>query len=282
VTLKQAIVRASARLAANKDIDNPPLVAEILLRHALNISRVQLYADMNRELSAAKSDEFDKMVTRQLQGEPVAYITRHKEFYGLDYFVDSRVLVPRPESELLVELALDFAKGHPVAHIADIGTGSGAIAISLAVHLPQARVYAIDLSPEALEVARLNTEKHGVIRQITLLEGDLLEPLPVPADIIIANLPYVRKSDLAGMPSARYEPALALDGGESGLEKIFQLCRRIEVKLNPEGCLLMEIGMGQGQSVIEHLRRLYPSAAIREIPDLAGIGRVIRVSFQPA
>ncbi len=282
MTLKQALARASARLAAIKEVDNPSLVAEILLRHILGINRVQLYTDMDQELSPDKANEFDILVKRQIQGEPVAYITGQKEFYGLDFYVDARVLVPRPESELLVELAMDCARKYPVSYIADIGTGSGAIAISLAVYLPQASIYAVDLSSDALEVARLNMEKHGVSHRITLLEGNLLEPLTVPMDIIIANLPYVRKTDLAGMPFARYEPALALDGGESGLEKIFQLGNQIQGKLKPEGCLLIEIGMGQGGAVIEHLRGLYPEACIREIQDLAGIGRVIQFSFQPA
>jgi HemK-like putative methylase len=147
------------------------------------------------------------------------------------------------------------------------------------VHLPQVEFYAIDLSPAALNVALINIQKHRVSRQITLLEGNLLNPLTFPADIIVANLPYVRKSDLAGMPSARYEPALALDGGESGLDQIYSLCRQIEGKMQPDGCLLMEIGMGQGPAVADYLHRLYPSACIQEIPDLAGIGRVIRFTF---
>jgi release factor glutamine methyltransferase len=279
VTLKQAIDQASARLTANKEVDNPSLVAEILLRHALQINRVQLYTDLNQEINAAQLEDYDRLIQRQLQGEPVAYITGHKEFYGLDFYVDSRVLIPRPESELLVELALDRVKENSVSNIADVGTGSGAIAISLAVHLPQVEFYAVDLSPAALNVAWINIQIHRVSRQITLLEGNLLNPLTFPADIIVANLPYVRKSDLAGMPSARYEPALALDGGESGLDQIYSLCRQIEGKMQPDGCLLMEIGMGQGPAVADYLHRLYPSACIQEIPDLAGIGRVIRFTF---
>jgi release factor glutamine methyltransferase len=245
----------------------------------LQINRVQLYTDLNQEINFAQLERYDRLIELRLQGEPVAYITGHKEFYELDFYVDSRVLIPRPESELLVELALAYAQEHPVSNIADVGTGSGAIAISLAIHLPQVRIYAIDLSTAALNVARINMQKHGVNRQITLLEGNLLQPLPLPADLIVANLPYVRKTDLSAIPSARYEPALALDGGESGLDQIYQLCHQIDGKLQPAGCLLLEIGMGQGLAVAACLRRLYPSAQISEIPDLASIGRVIRFTF---
>ncbi len=287
MTFRQALDRARDSLARSPNIDNPSLVAEILLRHVLQISRVQLYLDLNHELSLEKEKELQQVIDRQLRGEPVAYITRHREFYGLDFYVDPRVLIPRPESELLVEQALVYIQNNPAALIADIGTGSGAIAISLAVNLfrssrssspPQARIYAIDISPQALEVARLNCQKHDVVEKIKLLQGDLLKPLPEPVDLIIANLPYVQKSVVAEMPSAKYEPNLALDGGESGLDRIFQLCRQLKAKLHARGCLLMEIGMGQSPAVTDYLRQLYPTADIQVLPDLTGIGRVIKMA----
>jgi release factor glutamine methyltransferase len=279
VNLHQALNRAREMLAAQKDIDNPSLEAEILLRHVLHIDRVQLYMDLHQNLAPEKANELRQLIERQLRGEPIAYITQHREFYGLEFYVDSRVLIPRPESELLVEETLARVKTHPVSTLADIGTGSGAVAVSLAVHLPQIKIYASDISPAALEVAAVNIRQHGVSNQITLLQGDLLDPLPEPVEIIIANLPYVQRSFLPLMPSAKYEPVLALDGGESGLDKIFQLCRQLEGKLRPGGCLLMEIGLGQSPAVTDFLRGLYPSADIRVLPDLAGIGRVIRMVF---
>jgi release factor glutamine methyltransferase len=279
VTLNQALNRAREMLAAHKDIDNPSLEAEVLLRHVLQINRVQLYTDLYKELGPGKAAELWQLVERQLRGEPIAYITQHREFYGLEFYVDTRVLIPRPESELLVEQAVAWVDKHPVSTLADIGTGSGAIAVSLAVHLPQIKIYASDISSAALEVAAINIREHRVSAQITLIKGDLFDPLPAPVDIIIANLPYVQKGYLSSMPSAKFEPVLALDGGESGLDKIFQLCRQLEGKLRPGGCLLMEIGMGQSPSVTDLLRSLYPSADIRVLPDLAGIGRVIRMTF---
>ncbi len=320
MTLRQALVRAREELARHPSIDNPSLVAEILLRHALQISRAQLYLDINQELPQKKEKELWQMVERQLQGEPIAYITRHREFYGLDFYVDPRVLIPRPESELLVEQALEYLRSNPEATVADIGTGSGAIAISLAVNLPhpsergrktsqfekpandsgfnetqntalkstgargnritspsEFKIFATDVSPSALEVARINCQKHGVLERIRLLQGYLLNPLPGPADLIIANLPYVQKAEIAAMKSAKYEPVLALDGGENGLDKIFQLCQQLKNKMDPHGCLLMEVGMGQSPAITDYLRQLYPAADIQVLPDLAGIGRVVKM-----
>jgi len=312
VTLQQALTLARKMLAVKMDIENPSLEAEILLRHALQISRVHLHLDLDKELGTAKEQELRQMVERKIQGEPIAYITGYREFYGLDFGIDSRVLIPRPESELLVEEAIRFRetakKTIPLFDksftIADIGTGSGAVAVSLAVNWPflsederiasggsgarndestlgePVRISATDISASALEVARINCQKHRVSDRVTLLQGDLLEPLPTPTDIIIANLPYVRKADIATMPSGTYEPALALDGGESGLDKIFRLCRQLGGKLSRGGCLLLEIGMGQSPAVTELLHQLYPASSIQVIPDLAGISRVVKMVLQ--
>ena len=272
MTLKQALNRARGILAAH-NIEDARLESELLLRHTLKISRVQLYLDADRDLSPTQQQTFWHLIKRRLDGEPTTYITGHREFYGLDFYVSPDVLIPRPESELLVEKALDLARNQPLSTIAEIGTGCGAIAISLALKLPQAKIYATDISAPALKIARFNCQRHQVANRICLLHGDMLDPLPEPADLIVANLPYVSESELSN--SANFEPLLALDGGPDGLEKIRQLCRQVRDKLHPDGYLLLEMGQGQGKGVTTYLRRLFPSAKIEVAADLSGIDRVV-------
>ena len=274
MTLKQALHRARHILAEN-NVEDAPLECELLLRHVLKISRTQLYLDLEQGLSPQQEQNFWRLLQRRLNGEPTAYITGHREFYGLDFYVDPNVLIPRPESELLVETALGLAQNHPLLTIADIGTGCGAIAISLALGLPQARIYATDISATALEVALVNCQKHGVADRVHLLQGNLLEPLPEPVDLIVANLPYVRKSKLA----PRFEPRLALDGGSDGRERIHQLCRQADSKLRAGGSLLLEIGQGQRKAVTALLHHLFPEGKIEVMPDLSGIDRVVSLSL---
>jgi len=275
VTLMQALNHAREILATN-NVEDAPLESELLLRHALKISRVQLYQDLNRELKPEQEKTFWKLVKRRLSGEPTAYITGHREFYGLDFYVDPRVLIPRPESELLVERALKLAQNRPISTIAEIGTGGGAIAISLALNLPRAKIYAVDISAPALKVALFNCQKHEVLNRIYLLQGDLLDPLPEPVDLIIANLPYVKEPELSRLTD--FEPRLALNGGADGLDKIRRLCRQVSYKLHPDGRLLLEIGQGQGSAVTTLLRSLFPSAKIEVMPDLGGIERVVSLT----
>ncbi len=279
MTLKQALDQARERLSALKDAENPALESEVLLRHTLNFTRAHLYLDINAELDPLLKTSFNNWVERRLRGEPLAYIIQSREFYGLDFFVDKRVLIPRPETELLVEEAFSFCKERPDAVLADIGTGSGAIAVSLAVHLPEAKIYATDISPMALEVANLNARKHGVESRLTFLTGDLLEPLNSPVDALIANLPYVAESEWQAMPSAAFEPRLALDGGKEGFDQLFRLIVRLKGKVSPGGCVLLEIGMGQAEAVKSYLKRFYPAASIDTLKDLADIERVVRMLF---
>ncbi len=274
MTAKQALSRAGEVLAAGS-IEDPQLESELLLRHTLKIDRVQLYLEIDRELSPAQYEEFWRCIEQRLGNKPSAYITGHREFYGLDFYVNSDVLIPRPESELLVEKAIGLARSRPLPVIADIGTGCGAIAVSLAVNLPQARIYAADVSSAALEVALSNCKRHGVAARISLLEGDMLDPLPGPVDLILANLPYVREPELAGVNTLGFEPTLALNGGADGLDKIRRLCLRAGEKLRPGGCLLLEIGRGQGEAISGFLAGLFPSAEIGLTPDLGGIDRVL-------
>jgi release factor glutamine methyltransferase len=270
LTLKQALGRARDVLSQN-GVEDAPLESELLLRHALKIDRVRLYLELDRDLTPRQEQTFRHLLKRRLIGEPAAYITGHREFYGLDFEVNPDVLIPRPESELLVEAALAIAENHPPAIIADIGTGSGALAISLALGLPRAKIYAIDISAAALKVARLNCRRHGVVDRVLLLEGNLLEPLPEPVDIIVANLPYVRKAEL----KPKSEPLLALDGGADGTETINQLCQQVCGRLKAGGSFLLEIGQGQREAVTTILHNIFTGGDIRVIPDLAGIERVV-------
>ena len=274
MTLKQALSQARGLLAAN-NIEDTALESELLLRHALKISRVQLYLDLSCELSLKHEETFWRLVQRRRNGEPAAYITGHREFYGFDFYVAPSVLVPRPESELLVEKALKLAHHRNISTIAEIGTGCGAIAISLALNLPEAKIYASDISAPALKVALFNCQKHGVANRICLLQGDMLDPLPEPVDLIVANLPYVRESELPPTGPVSFEPILALNGGPEGLEKIHRLCQQAGSKLSPQGCLLLEIGQGQGKTVTSSLYSLFPSARIEVASDLSGMERVV-------
>ncbi len=278
MTLKQALSHAREILGA-KNIEDPSLESELLLRYTLKISRVQLYMELDSELNLGDEQTFRQVVKRRLSGEPTAYITRNREFYGLDFYVDPDVLIPRPESELLVEKAIGLAQNNKVSTIAEIGTGCGAIAISLALSLPRTKTYATDISGDALKVALFNCQRHGVAGRIRLLVGDMLDPLPEPVDLIVANLPYVTESELSRINTLNFEPSLALNGGSDGLEKIRKLCSRISDKLCPGGYLLLEIGQGQSRAVTALLHGLFPLAGIEVIPDLSGIDRVVSLKL---
>ncbi len=284
MTLREALDQAQAALEAH-NVEDARLEAEVLLRHVLDLTRAGLYSDFYRTLTGAQLGEFWRFVNRRLAGEPVAYVTGHREFYGLDFAVTPDVLIPRPDTEALVEKAISLA-GSRALSIADIGTGCGAIAVCLARHLPAARLFATDVSPAALEVARRNCERHRVTDRVTLLIGDLLEPLPGPVDMVAANLPYVRTADLPLVNTSGFEPRLALDGGVDGLDQIRRLCATAPRYLKPGGALLLEIGLGQREAVAALLVRRLPGAAIAFAADLAGIDRVaiatpIRSSASP-
>jgi len=256
-------------------IEDPYFEAELLLRHALKIDRVELYQELNCVLSTVQDEEFQRLIERRLNNEPAAYIIGHREFYGLDFTVNPDVLIPRPESEMLVGKAIELVHNHCLSTVADIGTGCGAIAISLAINLPDSVIFATDISASALRVAFSNCRKHGVTDRVELLQGDLLDPLPGPVDLIIANLPYVREPELCAVNTVNFEPILALNGGADGLDTIRRLCLQTGKKLCPGGYLLLEVGQGQGESVTDFLRSLYSSAEVELMPDLSGIGRVV-------
>jgi release factor glutamine methyltransferase len=279
-------LQQSAYLLNNSGVADSRLEARMLLGHATNLSAVQIFAEPEQILSREEEDNLIKLIERRLKHEPAAYILKQKEFYGLDFYVDPRVLIPRPETEILVDAALDFANSRsryltrPLL-LADIGTGCGAIAISLALNLPGCKVYATDLSPAALEVAGLNCRRREVTEQVSLLPGDLLKPLPEPVDLIVANLPYIKKSDLSALipEICEFEPKMALDGGESGLDCIERLLQQINDKMNTGGCLILEIGNGQEEAMRRLIHSYIKSTNFRFVTDLSGIKRTIIIDI---
>lgn len=282
-TIADLLRAAAARLADRSA--TPRLDAEILLAHALGWPRARLLAERGHRPDAGQIAAFEAMLARRAALEPVAYIVGEREFYGLMLHVDRRVLVPRPETELLVELVvtrvsrLRLPKSAtsvvaPPLTIADIGTGSGAIAIALAVQLPEAQIFATDLSEAALAVAARNVARHGVGDRVTLRHGDLLAPLPGPVDLIVSNPPYTILAEVE--PNVRaHEPWLALEGGPDGAAVYRRLLADVGRHVRPGGAVLLEIGAWQGLLVAELLREALPGAAVRIHQDLAGHDRVV-------
>lgn len=284
MTLKQALSVARGTMTRHS-IEAAHLESEMLMMHVLGVSRAKLYASLEDELAADDEKRFRSLLERRLKGEPAAYITGTREFYGLEFQVDRRVLIPRPESEMLVEAAIELAE-EGFTLFADVGTGSGALAVSLAVNLPEAIVYALDISCEALEVAAINANRHGVADRVHLMHGNLLEPLPEPVDVIVANLPYVRTGDLPAVNTDGFEPRLALDGGEDGLDVIRRLVGQVisgrargRSLLREAGALLLEIGIDEDQFVLDLLEHSFPASRVSVREDLAGIPRVVTVRF---
>jgi release factor glutamine methyltransferase len=286
-SIRQLLIEATW-LLQSEDLDTPRLDAELLLGHVLGLTRAQIHAHPERRLDAAELDSYHELIERRRQHEPVAYITGHKEFYGLDFYVDRRVLIPRPETELLVEKGLEI--GQATSHsptIADVGTGCGAMAISLAVHLHQAIIYALDASSEALEVAALNRRRYSVEKHVHLLQGDLLSPLPEPVDLIVANLPYVSGGEWERLPRTitAYEPHSALDGGPDGLDIIRRLLAQARPHLKPQATILLEIGATQGAAVTDLARHSFnrlrtphfSRVTVEVVQDYAGLDRMVVV-----
>jgi release factor glutamine methyltransferase len=289
-TIKDALEYAVGKLA-HEEQKSAVLDAQVLLGYVLDVDRATLYTYPERELTSEQEQQFSQLIERREHGEPAAYLTGHKEFYGLDFFVDKRVLIPRPETELLVEIALNNIRKRinagRIPIVADIGTGSGAIPITLAVEEPRLPyLYATDVSTEALDVARLNCQRHHVEQRVRLLHGDLLAPLPEPVDILIANLPYVGTGEMNILaPDIQaYEPHLALFSGPYGLDLVCRLL--IEAKqsamLASEAVLLLEIGYQQRKALTELINELWPRAIVTFKRDYAGWDRVLQVALPVA
>ena len=282
--LREALQSATQTLR-RAGIADASVEAELLLGHVLGMSKTQLYTEPERSLTSVETEQLCHLVRRRLDHEPTAYILGHCEFYGIDFYIDYHTFIPRPETELLLEQAVELA--HHISQqgkritIADVGTGCGAIAISLALALPQAKIYATDISAPALQVAEMNCRRHAVNSRVELLQGNLLEPLSQPVDMIVANLPYIKSCEFKDLsPEIRnFEPTTALAGGEEGLGKIQQVLEQMPGKLNYGGCFLLEIGKGQGREVTSLIKSYFPQASIELISDLGDIERVVKVGL---
>lgn len=275
-----AALRAAARSIDRGDPTEARIVAELLLAEVLGLSRAALYARLGDALPAPDRATLAALLARYRAGEPAAYLTGRREFYGREFRVTPDVLIPRPETELLVDAAIALIHerepaGRPVA-VADIGTGSGAIAVSLAAECPRARIWAVDISPAALAVARENAARHGVAERIAFLAGDLIAPLPGPVDLIVANLPYVPD---ATAETVGWEPSLALDGGPDGLAVIARLLAEIGAAARHPAGILLEIGTGQGTAVRALAERQLGPVDVAVERDTAGHDRVVRIRY---
>ncbi|ADO73459.1 peptide chain release factor N(5)-glutamine methyltransferase [Stigmatella aurantiaca] len=239
-----------------RQVDSPRLTAEVLLAHLLKTGRVRLYVDLDRPLSKEELAAYRALIERRMAGEPTQYLTGAKEFYNRPFKVDARVLIPRPETELLVEAALRALPKDAPSHALDVCAGSGCIAISLAAERPQTSVLATDLSPGACALARENAETLGVSSRVTFLQGDLFAPVPADARfaLVVSNPPYIASGEIPGLSvEVRREPHLALDGGRDGLDLIRRVIQGARRYLAPGGLLAMEIGETQGAAVKELL-----------------------------
>ena len=257
------------------------LEAEVLLRHVLGMSRTDLYLAWERAVSAATWDRFRALLEERARGRPVPYLIGHREFMGLDLLVDERVLIPRPETEILVEFLLHVLRGLPAARIIDVGTGSGAIAVALAKFLPRAQILASDLSADALAVAAENATRHGVADRTAFVRGDLLAPAQeqgwTQVDAIVSNPPYVDPETAQTLPREirDYEPAMALLAGEGGTAFHARLAVEAPGLLRPGGWLAVEVAAGQAPAVVELLERTGTFHHIRVVNDLQGIARIV-------
>ena len=259
----RAIVSATQRLEDGGS-GSAHLDAQVILAYVLGEDRSWLFAHYDYELMPAAAERYSELVARRTAAEPVAYLVGKREFYGLELVVDQRVLIPRPETELLVDAVLDHidSRSERSVTVADVGTGSGAIALAVATNCPEATVYATDISEEALAVARQNVSRWDTRHQVTLLQGDLLAPLPQKVDILAANLPYIRSDEYRTLQRdvRDYEPQLALEAGPEGLDAVERLLRQAKAYLKPGGVVFLEIGHEQGEAMLELVGRLMPDA----------------------
>jgi release factor glutamine methyltransferase len=281
MTLQEALRRGETILRAGPHPDRARRDAELLLRHVAQRDRAALLARWTEKLDARAAEKYAALIDRRAAGEPIQYILGETEFYGLPLRVTPDVLIPRPETEHLVEMTLALAKHFERPHIVDIGTGSGAIAIALAHELPSAAVTAIDLSGTALTIAQENAIRNHVHSRIRFLRGDLLSPLaetahtPLPIDIVVSNPPYIAGSERAtlAVEVRDHEPALALFAGDDGLDVYRRLIPAAFAALVPRGWVVLEIGFGQ-EPAIRALLLACGFTNIHFTPDLQGIARV--------
>ena len=286
------LLRDGAERLRGSGSETPRLDAELLLAHAVGVGRTAIVAHADAPVGADAARTYAAAIERRSTGEPVAYIRGIKEFHGLAFFVDRRVLIPRPETERLVELATAEVmhglgargRAYEPLRVADVGTGSGAVAVALAAALRRlnavdaVEITATDISDDALDVAKANAVAHAVGDRISFALTDLLPPSAEEFELVLANLPYVRSDAMSSLPPpTTFEPTLALDGGPDGLELIGRLVDRLPSALAGGGVALLEIGADQGESIVALVAELLPGWRCSVELDLGGLPRVARV-----
>ncbi|MCL4867961.1 MAG: peptide chain release factor N(5)-glutamine methyltransferase [Anaerolineae bacterium] len=280
MTIKQLLAMGE-KVLANRYGVGPE--ARMLLAYVLGAGDSYLLAHGEEEVAAAPHTTYLAYLQRAQRGEPIPYILGAAPFFDLRLKVTPAVLIPRPETEQLVELVMAWAKRRPQPdlHLVDVGTGSGCIAITLARKLPQTHITAIDVSPAALAVAQENARTYGVAQQIDFYEGDLLTPLTRPISLIVANLPYVTDGEWTQLDDGvkSYEPELALRGGQDGLTVVRRLLEQAKTRLLPSGAIFLEIGWQQGAAAVTLAQQLFPEATGESLPDYAGHDRFVYIQL---
>ncbi|MAQ97651.1 MAG: protein-(glutamine-N5) methyltransferase, release factor-specific [Chloroflexi bacterium] len=282
MNLKEALNVASEELMKTGSLD-AKLEAEVLLRHVLKIDRAAMFRDLDEDISMEDSSNIASLVKRRIKREPLAYITGVKEFYGLPFVVSEDVLIPRQETELLVDAAIVQAKslGKNQISIVDVGTGSGAIAVSLALNIPTSSIIAVDISEAALAIADDNRRTHGLYSRIKLRRGNLLEPIIDKIDILVSNLPYIRSDKLTSLQEeVLREPVVALDGGYDGLELIKRLLFQAVDKMSNPGVILFEIDPDQASEAVKLCQQFFPSAITTVLKDLSNNERAVLLEIR--
>ena len=282
-TIQEILVNATRALGATMEYHEARLQAELLLADALGKPRALMLAQLDERISPKVAARYAANVARRAKHEPLAYILGHTEFYGLGFVVDRRVLIPRHETETLVELALDAGRhaGRVAPLIVDVGTGSGAIALALAKNLAQARIVATDTSRDALAVARANAKRLHLETRVEFRQGDLLEPVAGLFDLLVANLPYIPSQRFDRLPREvrAFEPRVALDGGEDGLIVMRRLLQQIEPRAARGAIAFLEISEEQGGSARELARQILPRASVALHQDLEGLDRAVEIQL---
>ncbi len=275
-------IQETHRTLENAGIPDARLEAEVMVTTVMRMTRQNIFAEQESEVPPNVAQDLADIVTQRLERIPLAYILGYREFYGINVVVTPDVLIPRPETEGMVEHTLFMAlMGMETRElsIADVGTGSGAIAVNLAIHLPAARIYAVDVSERALDVAAWNVRSHSVADRVRLGHGDLLEPLPEPVDVIVANLPYIPTGRMGELqPEVQREPGLALDGGPDGLDLVRRLLAQAPEKLNSPGIILLELDPEQFPAAEAEALKHFPDAEITTEQDLSHRDRIMVIS----
>jgi release factor glutamine methyltransferase len=280
------ILNWSTHTLEDHGIENPRLNAELLLARVLNVSKEGLYARLSGQFQKGKKEALERLMERRISGEPLQYILGHQEFWSIDFKVDPRVLIPRPETELLVEQSLSILSETSLGKtpsVLEIGTGSGAVAISLAKEVGDIFIVATDISREALLLAKENAKSAGILHQVEFVNGDLLGHFRYlrdqePFNLILSNPPYVDRSEIQQLAREirDYEPIAALDGGEDGMAFYRRIVSEAPFYLRREGWLLLEVGKGQGGKVADQLERSGYFTRPQLLRDLSGIERVVK------